>query len=516
MNRNRIALPWNDGLGRRQVLKGSAGLAGLMVLGMQPARAQDTPVEGGTLRIVQGADAQPKNILAGRAGNDAWRHQVFDALTVLDSETGEPRPVLATEWEASEDGRTFRIRIRDDVTFHSGRPLTAADVVFTLEQMKVPENASQMRPIVSAYSTIEATGEHEVTITSESPVAPRIFDVFQLAVIVDQETFAGLADGTQVIGTGPFRWKEWVPGASLRLEKNADYWGDGPYLDAIDISVIADSTAQANALRGRADLVIGLTPRDSVMFRNDPNFQMLQAAGGQIFPLGLNVETIENKELRQAIGFAIDRQRIIDQLFNGIGNGSAVWWSENEAGTTEELTNYYHYDPDRARELIAAAGAEGAEIDLTIIGLQPVPALYEIVQNNLREVGLAPVGNVVETAAFDQGQTAGDLGPAFMQIHGLQGFSAATLVDALPALRDGNPSKFGPPRYRELKDALQSAQDGDAYAAALQELARFMLDEAFSHIIVHTNRLDATTSSVHGIVHLNVGYLELAGAWMSA
>lgn len=516
MTRTTEILPWAGGVSRRQVLKGSAGFAGLLMLDTGTGWAQDTPVEGGTLRIVQGADAQPKNILAGRAGNDSWRHQVFDALTVLDSETGEPRPVLATEWESSQDGKTFRIGIRDDVTFHSGRPLTADDVVFTLEQVKVPENASQMRPIVSAYSTIEATGEHEVTITSDTPIAPRIFDVFQLAVIVDKETFAGLADGTQVIGTGPFRWTEWVPGASLRLEKNSDYWGDGPYLDAIDISIISDSTAQANALRGRADLVMGLTPRDSVMFRDDPNFAMLQAAGGQIFPLGLNVEMIESKELRQAIGFAVDRQRIIDQLFNGVGNGSAVWWSENQPGTTEELTNYYHYDPEQARELIATAGAEGAEIDLTVIGLQPVPALYEIVQNNLREVGLTPVGNVVETAAFDQGQTAGDLGPAFMQIHGLQGFSAATLVDALPALRDGNPSKFGPPRYRELKDALQAAQNEEAYAAALQELARFMLDEAFSHIIVHTNRLDATTSKVHGIVHVNVGYLELAGAWMSA
>ena len=206
----------------------------------------------------------------------------------------------------------------------------------------------------------------------------------------------------------------------------------------------------------------------------------------------------ESRELRQAIGFAIDRQRILDQLFDGVGNGSALWWSENQPGTTEEPTNRYSYDPDKARELIAAAGAEGAEIDITVIGLQPVPALYEIVQNNLREVGLTPVGNVVETAAFDQGRTAGDLGPTFMQIHGLQGFSAATLVDTLPALRDGNPSRFDPPRYRELKNALQAAQDEDAYAAALQELAGFMLDEAFSHIIVHTNRLDAHRGGPRG------------------
>ena len=90
-----------------------------------------------------------------------------------------------------------------------------------------------------------------MTITSDSPIAPRVFDLFQLAVIVDSETFFGLADGSEVIGTGLFRWTEWVPGASLTLEKNADYWGEGPYLDGIEISILTNSTALANALRGR-------------------------------------------------------------------------------------------------------------------------------------------------------------------------------------------------------------------------------------------------------------------------
>lgn len=501
-------------LTRRHLLGGAAALAGLATLGVPGALAQGG---GGTLRIAQGADAQPKNILAGRAGNNSWRHQVFDALTVLDSETGEPTPVLATDWESSEDGLTFKIRIRDGVTFHSGRPLTAEDVVFTLEQVKVPENASQMAPLVRAYTTITASAPNEVTITSQTPVAPRIFDVLQLAVILDKDTFAGLADGSQVIGTGPFKWVEWVPGASLRLERNDAYWGETPVaLDGVEISIITDSTAMANAMRGRVDLVLGMTPRDAVLFRGNANVELIEAPGAQIFPLGLNVTAapLDSKELRQAIGFAIDRQRIIDQVFNGVGTPSSLWWRSNEPGTTEEMVNHYHYDPDRARELIAAAGAEGAEINISVIGLAPVPAIYEIVQNNLREVGLSPVGNVLETAAFDQGQTAGDLGQAFQQIHGLQGFSAATLVDALPALRDTNPSKFAPERYRQLKDALQSAQ-GDAYAPALAELGEFMLDEAFSHILLHTPPLHAKAPALTGAVWDNVGFLHLHAASMN-
>ncbi|MCC2689246.1 MAG: hbpA 1 [Rhizobiaceae bacterium] len=510
-------LPQTICLPRREVLKGGAGLAGLLMLGTAPARAQGTPVSGGTLRIAQGTDAQPKNALAGRAGNNSWRHNVFDTLTVLDSTTGEPRPILATEWSSSEDGKSFVIRLREGVTFHSGRPFTAEDVVFTLEQVKVPENASQMRPIVMGYTSVEATGTHEVTITSDKPVAPRIFDVFQLAVILDKDTMSGLADGSKVIGTGPYRWADWVPGASFRLERNDAYWGEKPHLDAVDVSVITDPTAMANAVRGRADLVLAMTPRDAAMFSGDPSIELFQSPGGQIFPLGLNVTAppFDKKEVRHAVGFAIDRQRIVDQLFNGVGDGSPLWWPSNVPGMTDAHTSYYKYDPERARKMIADAGAAGAEVEMTVIGLAPVPALYEIVQNNLREVGLAPTGGVVETAAFDQRQLAGDLGPAFMQIHGLQGFSAATLADALPALRDENPSKFNPPEYRQLKDKVQAAT-GDDYAAAMRELAEFMLDAAFSHILVHTYPLNAKSARVQGLVYDNVGYLHLSGAWIGA
>jgi peptide/nickel transport system substrate-binding protein len=501
---------------RRDVLKGMVGISGLLMLGALPALAQGTPVDGGTLRIAQGADAQPKAALAGRAGNNSWRHNVFDTLTVLDSETGAPRPLLATEWSSSEDGKTFVVKLRDDVTYHSGRPFTAEDVVFTLEQVKVPENASQMRPVVMAYTSIAATGTHEVTITSDQPVEPRVFDVFQLAVVLDRESMAGLADGTQVIGTGPFRWVEWVPGASIRLERNEDYWGERPHLDGVEISVITDPTAMANAARGRAELVLTMTPRDAVMFRGDPNIELVQSPGGQIFPLGLNITAapFDKKEVRQAVGFAIDRQRIIDQLFNGIGDTSPLWWPANAPGMDENFTSYYSYDPDRARQMIKDAGAEGAEVEMAVIGVPPVPSLFEIVQNNLREVGLVPTGGVIETAAFDQRQLAGDLGPAFMQVHGLQGFSAATLVDALPALRDTNPSKFNPPEYRQLKDKVQAATGEDS-AAAMQELAEFMLDGAFSHIVARTFPLNAKSARLQGIVFDNVGFLHLSGAWMN-
>lgn len=501
---------------RRSFLAGTAGLAAGWSLGLGGAIAQEAPTEGGVLRLAQTADAQPRNILGSTAGNLSWRHQVFDSLAVLDDVTGRPVPVLATEWAFEDEGRTIVLQLRDDVRFHTGRPFTADDVVFTIEQVRVPANASQMAAIANTLTSIEATGSHEVTIRSDQPIAARIFDLFQLALIVDQETFAGLADGSEVVGTGPFKWVEWVPGASLVLEKNADYWMPGrPYLDGIEISVISDATAHANAIRGRVDFAMGITPRDGIAFRNDPGYELFES-GGTIYPLGIDVTRapFDNKALRQAIGYAIDRERIIAQVFSGVGDPSCLWWRGNEPGTTDELRSHYHYDPDRARALIAEAGAEGVDVPINIIGIPSVQAVFEIVQNNLREVGLNPRGATTDTAAFDQMQSAGDLGPVFQQVHALQGFSAATLVDALPALRDTNPSKFVPPRYRELKDALQAA-DEDTYPAALQDLAAFMLDEAFSHILLHTRALHIRTPSANGIAFTNVGFVLLSDAWLS-
>ncbi|WP_165351910.1 ABC transporter substrate-binding protein [Salipiger sp. IMCC34102] len=502
---------------RRSILKSGAAILSAAVLATTSVQAQEgTPKDGGTLRIAQTADIQPNNILAGRGGNNPFRHNVFDSLTVLDSETGQPRGVLATDWSSSDDGLTFTVQIRDDVTFHSGRPMTAEDVVYTLEQVAVPTNSSQMKPLVDEWISIEATGDYEVTITSETPIAPRVFDVFQLAVIVDRETFGGLQDGSEVIGTGPFEFDSWSPGASVRMTRNEDYWDDPAHLEAVEINVINDSTAMANALRGRVDMVLDLTPRDQVMFQGDPNIEIFNSPGGQFFPLGIDVtaEPFDNKALRQAIGYAIDRERIIDQVMSGAGEAASVWWRSNETGSTDEINSYYSYDPDRARALIAEAGAEGTTVPINVIGYGSVPAIYEIVQNNLRDVGLVPQGQILETAAFDQRQTAGDLGASFMQIHGLQGFSAATLVDALPALRTNNPSKFDPPRYEELKLALQSAQGEEAYAAALQELANFMLDEAFSHVLIKAQPIGAKRVEVQDLEFDNTGFLHLADTWL--
>jgi peptide/nickel transport system substrate-binding protein len=475
------------------------------------------PASGGAMTIASGADAQPAFAMASRAGNYPWRRQVFDTLIVLDPETSEPNPLLATGWEFNDDATKVVLALRDDVTFHTGRAMTAADVVFSLEQAKLPENAVQTGGII-ADATIEATGGHEVTITAPTSIA-NIFDVLELVVIVDQDTVAGLQDGTQVVGTGPFTWEKWEPGASLTLARYGDYWGGPAKLDSIEVVIITDSTAQVSALTsGRAQMATGLSNTDATTAASgNDNLALIETPGETWFPLGMDVTLppFDDPVVRQAVGYAIDRERIVLQVFEGIGGTSDLWWKTNEPGMTDDLAHRYTYDPDRARQMLEDAGAVGAKIEFSTLNIPIAQSVFEIVQNNLSEVGLSVTPNVMETAIFDEQQAAGELGQIFLQIHGLQGFSPATLVDAFPALRDGNPSKFDPAEYRQLRDDLQAATL-DEEEAKLVELTNYMLDEAFSHAIARTITFVVQSDAVQGVDYTNIGFWGLHEATVAS
>jgi|GEM_PF-1311488 len=480
-----------------------------------PSDDAEEAVSGGTLTIATAADAQPNAVLATREGNNLWRRQVFDTLTSVNRETGQPDPLLATDWEWVEDGDSWKmvIQLREGVTFHTGREFTAEDVIFTFDKQVLPESASQTAPVLKRASSWEATGTHEVTIFADNPVG-NIFDAFALAVILDSETFDGLADGTQVVGTGPFMWEEWQPGSSLSLVKNPNYWQQGqPALEAVEYAIIPDATALVAAMQSeRAQVVFSLPTLDAQLLLEDDRFAPL-VVPGPIFPLGMDITQapFDQVQVRQAVGYAIDRDRIVDQVFQGAADPSVLFWKTEEPGMDDSYAYRYSYDPELAQQMIEDAGVDGTSIELLTLNIPVVISVAEIVQNNLNEAGLDVTLNVMDTAQFDERQAAGDLGPIFQQIHGLN-LSAASLVDAYPALRDGNPSQLTDPLYRELRDDLQAATDEQGYATALQALADFMLDEVHSLSVLRGEAINVQTANLSGVVYTAEGVMILADA----
>lgn len=472
------------------------------------------PVSGGTITIASSADALPASLLSGKAGNLPWASNVFQTLTTLD-EDREPHALLAKKWELASDSKSIDITLRDDVTFQDGSKLTAQDVKYSFEQAADPAAGSQVGYVARAFSAIDVESDTELHVDFKQPLA-NIYDFFEYTYIIKNGTFDGLADGSKVIGTGPYTFSDWQPGSKLVLKRNPDYWGKKPYIDEIDIAVITDSTALLNSLRsGTAQMAIGMGAVDAKSFDGNPAWNVVDTSPSD-YPLGVDTRRapFTDQRVRQAVQFAIDRDRINKQVFADTGSTTDLFWTPDSTGYSKQQATRYTYDPEKAKQLIAAAGAQGASFEMTVIDLPATTSAAQIVRNNLEAIGLKPTIKVTDVPTFAERQVSGDLGSMFMPLHGTNGLSPASLVDVLPTLRDGNPSGLDSDEYTELKRAVTSAQPGQE-GPAVEKLSDYLLDQASVVVLNQAPGPVPTSTEIHGAVFSPRAYLDLSSAYIS-
>jgi peptide/nickel transport system substrate-binding protein len=475
-------------LTRRTFLGGLSALSLAALAGCRSAVGEQaaaggaaTATRGGTLVATVAADPDPRAYFTGRPGNIFWNRNVLESLLLVD-EKYEAHPVLATAWEFRDGNRTFVLTLRDGVTFHSGRPFTAADVVFALEREIAGDGLASLNNAMKGWE-VTATGPREVTIRSPRPLQEIVFDILDTTPVIDRDTYKGLDDGSKVIGTGPFVWSGYEAGAQIRMARNNAYWEPGlPYLDGIELTVIRDSTAQLAALRsGRAQLANGLNVQDAMTVVDDRTFH-LDTNHGLIYAACFDVTKppFDNPEVRRAVGYAIDRDRINSQVFGGIGRITSLPWGEESTGYPADLAATYTYQPDRARQLLQSAGAAGASFTIALHN-QPVPrSIYEILARNLADIGLAPTPVELAGPDFESRRASGQLGPAFLIWSASAGLAPALMIDALAELRTaGNPTNYVDPGYQQRAQALIDSPDENATAQRLRDLSQYMQDAAF-------------------------------------
>ncbi len=472
-----------------------------------------TPVVGGIVSVASSGDPKPQLVLAGNQANWSWQMGVFETLTVRDA-ASVPQPLLATKWSVAADGLSMDITLRDDVTFHTGRPMTAEDVKFSFESSLDPLFGSQLTSVAKQFTAIDVISDTQLTLEFAQPL-PNIFDYFELTSIIDKDTVAGLTDGSQVIGTGPFVWDTWNPGTSLSLVRNDNYWGEKAYLDGIDVATITDQTALVNAVRsGEAQYAIGLSGIDVAAFQEDPQYKVIETTGS-VYPLGMNVTIapFDQLEVRQAVNYAIDRQRIIDQVFGGSAQVSQQFWAPSATGYDPALNETYPYDPEKAKQMLEEAGATGTSFEITVIPFPANISAAEIVRNNLEAVGLKPTVKTLELADFLKKQTEQDLGPMFMLLHGL-GFSPPTLLNGFPSLRPTNPSRFESAEYDTLRAAVQAAST-DEIADATKAIAAYIAEQAWSLPLVYAPGQVVMSPKLEGVQPSSRAYADFKSAFIT-
>jgi len=362
----------------------------------KPAAAE--PKRGGTLRWGQVGDIVTIDAVSWSPVANNTIGQVNEMLIDYDDDL-KVMPRLAESWDLSTDNTQIKLNLRKGVQFHTGRELTSDDVEYNLLRARDPKNpfaAAIVAPGSAWWTSWEKPDKNTIILKSDKP-RPGVFDFLQYLRILDKDTMEGPNATTKAVGTGAFRFVEWVPGDHITLEKNPNYWETGkPYLDGVQISIFRDAQSMVAALEAGTLDVADLVPiPDAARLQNDSRFKIYQTHDlGQFFYAVVNAgqPPTDNKVLRQAINYAIDRKRFTETVMKGFtGEPRALPWAKSSPAFDPEKNKSYTYDLDKAKSLLAQSGLSNVEFDIawSLAGYAAeYQALATIIQGDLAKIGI--------------------------------------------------------------------------------------------------------------------------------
>ena len=369
-------------------------LALTLIAGSQEVLA-DTPQRGGRLVVCQAAE--PPTGLDPTAGTAAAIDRVvysniYEGLVKV-NDMGQFIPGLAEKWDVSPGGKIYTFHLRKGVKFHNGEPFNAQVAKWNLERAMAADTKNIHPEYFRVIGKIETPDDHTlITYLKE----------------VDALFIAHLAEGDGVmlpmkgyekansepVGTGPFKFVKWVRGDRVEMERFGGYWNPGlPYLDKVTIKFIGDPSAQVAALKAGDIDVIGnmLAPELVKDLEKDNRFKVISGSttGEVIMSTNNKAAPFDNRKVRQAVAYAIDRQAVIDLAMFGYGTPIGSHWPPTTP-YYKDLTRRFGYNPEKAKALLAEAGyPNGFEATIKL----PAPYAYskragEVIADMLTQVGI--------------------------------------------------------------------------------------------------------------------------------
>jgi peptide/nickel transport system substrate-binding protein len=366
-----------------------ATLAGGLAATALSAHAQ-TPKRGGKIRVAGATAAATDTLDPAKQSNQtdySRGNMVYNGLTSLDGSL-TPQPALAESF-TTKDAKTWVFALRKGVNFHDGKPLTPADVVFSVLRHKDPATASKAKVLADQIESVKASGPNEVTIVLAAPNAdlPVILGTFHFHIVKD-----GTTDFNAGIGTGPYKLKEFKPGVRSVVVRNENYWKPGkPYLDEIEFVGIGDESARVNALlSGGMDMVGSVNPRSVARVTGTPGFAVFKTQSGQYSDLIMRKDMGPgaNPDFVLAMKHLFDRE----QMRKTIALDQAVLGNDQPV----DPTNRFHFaglpqrpfDPEKAKFHLKKSGITGA-----VPVVASPAALYSVemalvLQQSAKDIGL--------------------------------------------------------------------------------------------------------------------------------
>ncbi|WP_374713310.1 ABC transporter substrate-binding protein [Symbiobacterium terraclitae] len=394
----------------------------------QQSNTEPQPQQGGTQTQPQTPAAQEKVLVWGRGGDSVSldpiqvtdgesfkvTHQIYEGLLDYAPGNTEVVPVLATEWEASEDGLEWTFKLRQGVKFHDGTPFNAEAVKINFDRWRDTSNPLHVGGDFPYYGymfggydadsviqDVQVVDEYTVKFVLKQVQASFLQDIAMVPFAIAspkalQENPEGL--NTNPVGTGPFKFVTWTKGDRIVLEANPDYWGGKPAIDRLIYRSIPDNNARLVALQaGELDVMDGVEPAFLPTIQAIGQFDIVERPPMNVGYLAFNTQMapFDNVLIRRAINHAINKEELNTAFYGGMGIPAVSPLPPSVWGHNPNVPKY-EYSPDKAKELLAQAGYGPDNPLKTQLWAMPVPRPYMpqpeqigvALQNYLREVGI--------------------------------------------------------------------------------------------------------------------------------
>jgi peptide/nickel transport system substrate-binding protein len=476
-----------------------------------PDATPDASVKTGG-RLKMGLQADPAELDPQITNLTAAWHvieHVYDGLVAV-GKSLEPEPALATSWDISADGLTYTFHLRKGVKFHNGREFISKDVAYTFGRIVDPATASPNASDYTGVKSVATPDDYTAVFTLASADASFMAKLLaSAAVIVPQEEVEKNGDlNNTMVGTGPFKFKEYIPNSSVTLDKNDDFWLPGfPYLDGLDMIIVSEATSRTAAVvQGTADFIEYAPVQDLPKFKDNKDYTVTGDQNTNIRYVAVNVSKapLDKLEVRQAIAKVTDRNPIIQSAVFGYGTPMlAVFPDTYWAGLKTDIPAP---DIDGAKALMQKAGITDT-VKLRITSWSAYAFLSNaavVLQEQLKQIGIDATLDLQENATYLDGYFNGDFD---LSVTGTSAYIDPNDVIAtnFKTGGDANGIKYSNPEVDKLIDQGVAETDQEKRAVIYQKIQQLLIDDLPWVNLFIANQYEVMKSYVKGYVHIATG-----------
>ena len=355
------------------------------------------------LIIAQDGESKSLDIHQGNDGFSLRANRLIYSRLVEADENMQIHPGLAESWQQLDD-KTMQFKLRKGIKFHNGDDFTAEDVKFSFERMM---NSPRIAFVLPPIERIDIVDDYTVNIVTKTPFGPLLAHLSHPALgMVSKKLLTENPEALKEkpIGTGSYKFKEWIYGDKLVLEKNEDFYDKNKRgLKYIVFKNVVEASNRAIGLEtGEIDIATPISSVDEENIKNNPKLQLLTKPSISYTYIGMNMTKapLNDIRVRKAINYAIDKQAIIDVILNGNGKIATSPIAPGVFGFTDKTKNY-EYNVEKAKELMKEAGYEnGFTTSILVFSGEANTQTAEIVQAYLKEIGIDLKIEIVEVSAY--------------------------------------------------------------------------------------------------------------------